>query len=158
MEQGLAKSELPAIVRTSREMWLVFGGIFGGVFLLSLTVNVIKLWDVRSGAGLWVLSGGSGSMFAFVVYVLRSTKLVLANEMIHYRSAFIVKRVLLKNVVKADIEIGSKTWSYQPMTRLVVVVQDEEKRNDIVINLGYFHLRECGKWLDALKEQLAKRI
>lgn len=156
MSQNVAKSQPTVVVRTSREMAWVFGGIVGAVFLFTLTVNVIKLWDPLYDSGLWALSGATGSVFLIVIFMLRSTKLILTDELIHYRSSFFVKRVPLKNIVKADIEIGSKPWTYEPLTRLVVMVRDGEERKRVVLNLGYFHLRECDKFLDALKEQLTK--
>jgi hypothetical protein len=151
-------SNPPIILRSSNEMRWGWGVVWGGIFFLTFSLPLLQWFEDRGGWGVWIPPSLVGCILAFFVFLLWSTKLVLTEEAICYRSAFVKKTVSLNDVVEASILIGSETYSYEPLKRLVVITQDRGGLKRVVISLGYFNFRECEKWLDALNEQLAKHI
>lgn len=138
---------LPLVVlRTSQAFYWLVGGILG----VALTLGVMVV-AFRTSAGLpptIIL----GCLLAAAMSVFPSTKLVLTDHSIHYRSLFVAKNVPLENIIRAQFVTGF--GGFKPYQRLLITVLEKDVKRDITINTGLFDPVEIKRWIDTLNVRL----
>lgn len=144
--------KLPLVLQTTKVLFALVGGILGAVFVLGVVVAITK-----PEAGAWPAPLMSGCLLALAVGSLRSAKLVLTEDAIHYR--FFLKRtdVPLADIADAKFVIGFS--GYKPFQRLVVKTRKESGNKEIIINVGWFDPPKIKQWvkgLDARRSSIRK--
>lgn len=142
-------SDMPArlVLRTSSTFYWLVGGILGAAFALGVFVVV-----VRTSAA-WPPTLILGCLLAAAMSIFLSTRLVLADNSIHYRSLFVVRDVPLSAVIKAQFAAGLS--SFKPYQRLVLTVREQRGEREITINMGLFDRAEIKRWMAALNARLS---
>ena len=84
-----------------------------------------------------------------------STKLVLTDNAIHYRSFLIRKDFLLTDVIKAEFAFGFIAFSYKPYQRIIITLRDPSGKKEIILNGGLFDRGEIKRWVETLNSRLA---
>ncbi len=135
------------VLRTSSAFYWLVGGIIGAALALGVFVVV-----VRTPAA-WPPTLILGCLLVAAMSIFLSTRLVLADDSIHYRSLFVVKDVPLSAIIKA--QFGAGFSSFKPYQRLVLTVREQHGEREITINLGLFDRTEIRRWVDALNARLS---
>jgi hypothetical protein len=129
-------------------MFLLTGGILGSAFVLGIVVAATR------APSAWPPTLVMGLLLLAAMAILKTTKLVLTDEAIHFRSLFSVKHIKLMEVVKADFLTGFS--GQKPYQRIVVAVRSKSPdiKKDVVINAGLLDPVQVRNWMNALKSRL----
>jgi len=123
----------------------------GAVFMFSAAVTAFfdrSIWEPTVMMGVLVVA----EMAWFI-----STRLILTDSEIYYRSLFIRTQVPLAKVVAAKFEIGFVAFSYKPYQRVVLTIQDESgNKKDITINAGLLDRDQVRRWVADVKSRLKR--
>jgi hypothetical protein len=134
------------VLRTSRTMYALFGGILGLVFLFAIYVSVTK------EPAFWLATALSGIVLASFLTWMATTTLALTSDCVHYRSLFVKRDVPLAEVVSAKFRAGFS--GSKPFQRLVLTVREQRDRRDVTINAGLFDPADIRRFMDALNARL----
>jgi hypothetical protein len=134
------------MLRTSRTMYALFGGVSGLVFVFAIFVSVTK------DPAFWLPTTLCGVVLASFLTWMATTTLTLASDCVHYRSLFVKRDVPLADVVSAKFRAGFS--SSKPFQRLVLTVREQRGRRDVTINAGLFDPADIRRFMDALNARL----
>jgi hypothetical protein len=135
------------VLKTSRAMWILFGAPYPTVALMAAVAAVV------TDRGFWIVAIVLGLFSAVLLSWLRTARLVLTDQAVHYRALLVRKDLPLPNIIGAKMEFGIKGSG--PIQRVVFDVSGAPKHTKITINAGLFDGRQCRQWVETLNDRLA---
>ena len=132
-------------------MYLLLGGISGTVFVFS----VVVAWSKEPS--IWPLSVLIGLIVLGYMSWLTTTRLIVTDDAIHYRSLFVRVDVPLADVARAVFARGFVPLSYKPYFRIVLTLRSGSgSSKERTINAGLFDPVETKRWVDTLNSMIQK--
>ncbi len=141
-------------------LWGQFGwslaAVFGGPFLLTLSLALLSIFKEGVGWGIWIPPIPMGGICAIALFVWWRKELILTEDAICSRTTFLTKIIPLRDVIEMGIPPSDNYFKLGLPGQLVVRTQDRHGQKNVIIHLGLFDPVGFGNWLDASQEQLAK--
>ncbi len=138
-------------LRTQPVLYVLFGGLFGGPFLLATFITIA--WEPT----FWVGSAFVGISLAIILAWLATTRLTLTSDAIRYRSLLSRTDVPLASIRSVLFEQGFIPFSYKPYFRVIITTRDGAVKKDITLNAGLFHLAKVNLWIETVHAKLSSK-
>ena len=149
VSRSRSESVPTTVLHTTRVMYLLWGGLL----LIPFASAVVVAWSKRPS--LWPLAALMGLVFVGYMYWLATTRLILTDDAIHYRSLLVRVDVPLRDVVKAVFARGFVPFSYQPYFRIILTLRDGSgSSKEKTLNAGLFDMVETQRWVNTLNSMI----
>lgn len=153
MDEGAPKMDLPIVIKAAPSYLWFMTAILAGPLVMSVW-TFIAADEMSDHFEVMFLSVNMAYACMWGVFVLgmESSRLVLTEEQIYYRSFFSVRRIPLQKITGTKMD-----GKYHQRRYLTVTVLDASGHQDVALGIAMYYPKECEHLLKALKRRAGPR-